>query len=61
MINIQHKKIIVIKILLLFALIILPLLLNSNSENTSLPILNSDSVGSYESNICVYNFYDFSQ
>lgn len=59
MINIQQKQATVIKILLLFALIILPLLLNSNSENVSPPILNSDSVGSYESNICVYSFYDF--
>ena len=59
MINIQQKQVTVIKILLLFALIILPLLLNSNSENVSPPILNSDSVGSYESNICVYSFYDF--
>ena len=59
MINFQHKKIIIIKILLLFGLIILPWMLNSNSENTSVPILNADSVGSYESNICVYNFYDF--
>ena len=59
MINFQHKRVTIIKILLLFALIILPWMLNSNSENTSVPILNDDSVGSYESNICVYNFYDF--
>lgn len=59
MINFQHKRATIVKILLLFALIILPWMLNPNTENISVPILNDDSVGSYESNICVYNFYDF--
>lgn len=39
--------------------LIFPWLINNDTEAIKAPRLNENNIGSYESNICTYNFFDF--